>query len=99
MYRFENIEVLYALLALPVFFVLFILYQKWRKEKLKNFVDSNLSDSIIPLYSKNKLLTKFILFSIAFTMFVLALANPQIGSKLKEVKREGVDVIVALDLS
>ena len=99
MYRFENPDILYALLALPVFAILFFLYLSWRKKKLKVFVDHNLRDSIIPLYPKHKLLSKYILFSLAFALFVLALANPQIGSKLQEVKREGIELMVALDLS
>ncbi len=99
MYKFENPDILYALFALPVFFLLFVLYQNWRKRKLKEFLDINLTNAIIPLFPKHKLLLKYILFSLAFACLIISLANPQIGSKLQEVKREGVDIIVALDLS
>ena len=99
MYKFENPDILYALFALPVFFLGFVLYQNWRKRKLKEFLDVNLTNVIIPLFPKHKLLLKYILFSLAFACLIISLANPQIGSKLQEVKREGVDIIVALDLS
>lgn len=99
MYKFENPDILYALLAVPVFLILFLFYQAWRKKKLKAFTDLELTDSIIPRYPKHKMLIKFLLFSMAFICLVLSLANPQIGSKLQEVKREGVDIMVALDLS
>lgn len=99
MYKFENPDILYALFALPVFFLWFVLYQNWRKRKLKEFLDVNLTNAIIPLFPKHKLLLKYILFSLAFACLIISLANPQIGSKLQEVKREGVDIIVALDLS
>ncbi len=62
-------------------------------------MDLELTNSIIPLYPQYKLLTKYLLFSLAFLFLVIALANPQIGSKLQEVKREGVDIMIALDLS
>ena len=99
MYRFENIEALYTLLAIPVFLVLFLLYQQWRRKRLRLFLDLELSEQIIPAMPKHKLAAKFLLFTMAYAMMVVALANPQIGSKLQEVKREGIDLVIALDLS
>ena len=72
---------------------------KWEKKALKNLVDSHLTQQLIPLrsYSRNKL--KIVLWSLAFASLIVGLSNPQIGSKMQEVKREGIDIIVALDLS
>ncbi|MDC3260215.1 hypothetical protein OAU66_01525, partial [bacterium] len=72
---------------------------KWKKKALKNLVDSHLTQQLIPLrsYSRNKL--KIVLWSLAFASLIVGLSNPQIGSKMQEVKREGIDIIVALDLS
>jgi Ca-activated chloride channel family protein len=53
----------------------------------------------MPMASELKLRTKFILFSIAITALIIGIANPQIGSKMEEVKREGVDLMIAIDLS
>jgi Ca-activated chloride channel family protein len=53
----------------------------------------------MPMASDFKLKTKFILFSIALTALIIGIANPQIGSKMEEVKREGVDLMIAIDLS
>jgi Ca-activated chloride channel family protein len=99
MYRLENPEILYALFSLPVIWMLYFLYRNWRLKKLNEFSDLALIDSNIPNKATYKLLLKSILMSLAFTCFILGLANPQIGSKLEEVKREGIDIMIALDLS
>lgn len=99
MYRLEHPEILYALFALPVFWVLFFAYQSWRKKQLKVFSDLHLITETIPLKSNHKLTLKTMLYSITYFLLVIGLANPQIGSKLQEVKREGVDLMIALDLS
>jgi Ca-activated chloride channel family protein len=99
MYRLERPEMLYLLAILPVVWILYFLYMAWKKKKLKLFSDLELTDNTIPLYTTNKLMIKTILLSMVFSFLVMALANPQIGSKLQEVKREGVDVMIALDLS
>ncbi|UTW62121.1 VWA domain-containing protein [bacterium SCSIO 12741] len=99
MYRLENPDWLWALAALPVFAVLYLAYERWRKQKLRKAMDAHLVEHLIPLMPKHKLMTKFLLFSAAFFFLVIGLANPQIGSKLEEVKREGIDLIIAIDLS
>ena len=53
----------------------------------------------MPMASEFKLRFKFILFAIAISSLILGIANPQIGSKMEEVKREGVDLMIAIDLS
>jgi len=99
MYRIEHPEILYALFALPILWVLYFLYRNWRLKKLSEFSDIALIADNIPMKATYKLLVKTILMSLAFTCFIIGLANPQIGSKLEEVKREGIDIMIALDLS
>ena len=54
---------------------------------------------LAPQASPSKHILKFILWSLAFVFVVLGLANPQIGSKMEKVKRSGIDVMIALDVS
>lgn len=99
MFRWAHPEHLYALAVLPVLLVLYLFTRSRRKKRLQRFGEKKLVDRLIPFASPNKpwLRTLLLLFSIA--SIILAWANPQLGSRLVEVKREGVDVIIALDVS
>lgn len=99
MFRFANIEFLWLLLGLPIFWLLYFSLVRWRKKAIAQFGELRLINQMIPLRSVAVQNFKAILFSIVYALLVLGLANPQIGSKLEEVKREGVDVMIALDLS
>ena len=99
MFRFEYIEFLWLLWAIPGFVLIFFINQQWKKKALRRFVESQLASNIIPYRTKVKPIIKLVLFILIYSSLVLAVANPQIGSKMQEVKRKGVDVMVALDLS
>lgn len=99
MFRFENIEYLYALTAVPLFVLVYIISRIIRLQKIKLAADANLLSKLTPDVSGFKPLYKFILLMLAFSFAVVALANPQIGTKMEEIKREGVELIIALDVS
>lgn len=99
MFKFEHIIYFYGLLAIPVMLVLVIWYFISRKKKLKKLGEANLVSELIPYSSKRKRIIKVILFILGFSSLILALCNLQTGSKLTEVKREGADIIVCLDVS
>lgn len=100
LFRIEHIEFLYGLALIPVFIFLFVLHGIWKRRVMKRFVlQPNLWKSIAPDLSSVKPVLKLIIFSIAFAVLIVGAANPQIGSKLTEVKRSGADVIIALDVS
>lgn len=99
MLRFQNIEYLYLLLIIPFITLVYIVYLLSKKKKLKILGDINLLTELIPDYSKYKTHIKFILLSLSLIFTILALANLQVGSKLEEVKREGVDIVFAIDVS
>src|SRR6185369_17247193 len=99
MLRLANEDYLYALAALPLFLMLFIWLRRSRIQSLKKFADSSLIGKLIPDVSGIKSWSKFIILTLAFTLLVIGVADPQIGTKLEEVKREGVDVMIALDVS
>src|SRR4051812_46419484 len=99
MYKFEHPEYFYFLLALPVMILLVILYFISRKRKIRRVGDRELVDRLIPYSSRRKRVAKVIFFILGFTSLVVAICNLQTGSKLTEVKREGADIIVCLDVS
>ncbi|HNR20870.1 MAG TPA: VWA domain-containing protein [Bacteroidia bacterium] len=99
MFRFAQQEYLLLLAAVPVFVVLYFLLRSWRKNALKKFGDNSLVLQLMPLRANTKPLVKFILITLAFVFLTVAIAGPQLGTKLEEVKHKGVDVIIALDVS
>lgn len=97
--NFENIDIFWALFLLPIFIFIFILYRYQRFIRLKNFGDYDIINQLFPDYSKTKQIFKFILLMIAFFFLIIGLANPQIGTKEVERKRQGIDIVIALDVS
>lgn len=99
MHQLENKYYLLALGLIPVFLVIYLLMRRWRKKTLKNYGDLKVISQLFPdvsIYKKN---LKFIFFSIAFLFLVIGIVNPQIGTKLEEVKRKGADIMICLDVS
>ena len=99
MFRFVNIELLYAFALIPILIIIFWLMVRWKKRALKTFGDISVINQLIPYVSKGRPVLKFILLLFALGFIILGLANPQLGSKMEEVKREGVDLMIALDVS
>lgn len=99
MFRFENPIYLYALSGIILFIVLFVISRVIRKRLLSTYGEDALISRLFPDVSKYKPAVKLILVIFAFAFLVLGIANPQIGTKLEEVKREGVEIIIAVDVS
>ncbi len=99
MIRFENIDILYALFIVPALVLLFLIIIRARKKSLLRYGDIDLLKKLMPNRSLRRVYIKFVVVTLAFVFIILGLANPQIGSKLNEVKRNGVEVIIALDVS
>jgi Ca-activated chloride channel family protein len=99
MFRFAHPEYLYALYVLPLIIVLFFFLFKKQRKNLKAFANSNLHNILLPKYSKIKSWLKIVLVTMALSLLILAAANPQIGTRLEEVKQTGIDVFILLDVS
>jgi Ca-activated chloride channel homolog len=99
MFRFEHTEYFLAFSALPLMVLLVVLYFMARRRKIKKLGDSELVKQLIPYSSRRKRILKAFLFLCGFSSLILAIANLQTGSKLREVKREGADIVVCLDVS
>ena len=99
MFRFANIELLYAFALIPALIIIFWVMVSWKKRALKRFGDISVINQLIPYISKGRPVLKFILLLFAIGFIILGLANPQVGSKMEEIKREGVDLMICLDIS
>ena len=99
MFRFENIDNLYALALIPVLLVVYFTTRYLRKKKLSEFGNIELVQQLMPEASRYKHLIKYALLMLGLTALIIAWANPQWGTKKQEVKRKSVDVFIAVDIS
>lgn len=98
-FRFANPHLLWLLLIVVVLVALFISSRYMSKAALKRFGNIAILSSLMNGVSEGKLRIKFILEVLAFSALVIAAARPQFGSKLETVKKEGIEVMVCLDIS
>ena len=99
MFRFEEPAYLYLLLLLPLL-AAFYLYSNYRRRKnIRKFGDPVLMAQLMPDVSKYRPDVKFWMVFAAIGLFAVLLARPQFGSKLETVKRQGVEIMVCLDVS
>ncbi|MGB3144697.1 MAG: VWA domain-containing protein, partial [Maribacter sp.] len=89
----------YLLFIIPVIVVLFLWVLIWKKRTQKRFATSNLLKRLTPDRSYNKSTLKLIVFILGLALLIIGLVNPKIGTKLETVKREGVDIVFAVDVS
>lgn len=99
MFQLEDKTYLLLLIGIPVIVLLYALVVFWQKKTQRKFADKELLDKLSPNRSTGKQVLKIILLCLALASFVIALVNPQFGTKLETVKREGVDVVFAVDVS
>ncbi len=99
MIQLEHTEWLYALGVIPVLSLLFWWMMTWRRRAIKRFGEDSLVLQLIPDKSKFKHHLKFGLLMLGIVFLVIGIANPQIGTKMEKVKRQGVDVVIAMDVS
>jgi Ca-activated chloride channel homolog len=99
MLRFAHAYMLYAMLLIPVFLVLYLWLLHQKKSAVKKLGDPELIKRLMPFHSKGMSHVKFIIRMFALLLIIIALSGPQLGSKIENVKRKGVDIVLALDIS
>ena len=99
LYRIEEPIYFYLFAIIPIMIVVFLLVFWWKKRTQKKFSNLALLQRLAPNTSIFKSTLKLIMLLIGITFLVISLANPKMGTKLKTVKREGVDIVFALDVS
>ncbi|MCD6659602.1 MAG: VWA domain-containing protein [Lentimicrobium sp.] len=99
MFRFEHTIFLNLMLALPLLVILYWMYLRWKKSVAQKIGDAGVVKRLMTDTSPARQHIRFILLMLSLASLLLALANPQIGSKLEKVQRKGVDLVIAIDVS
>ncbi len=99
MYELEEKGYLYFLIAIPVLAMLFLYVQYWKRKKQREFGDLDLLKKLSPEKSTFKPVLKLVVVLLALTCLIIGLVNPKMGTKLETVKREGIDIVFAIDVS
>jgi Ca-activated chloride channel family protein len=99
MYLFDNPSYLYLTLIIPIVIIINWFYMAWRNKIQKYFSNNKLLDQISPNRSNFKLNLKLVFELFVILFLIIALANPKIGTELKSINREGVDIVFAIDVS
>jgi len=99
LFRFAYPFMIYLYILVPVFIILYIIMKRWKRKAFRRFGDAAVIRRLFPDVSISRPGIKFFMLMLALVFFIAALCGPLIGSKLEEVKRKGVDIIIALDVS
>ncbi|GAB3708975.1 VWA domain-containing protein [Flavobacterium koreense] len=99
MYELEEKGYLYLLSIIPILVVLFLYVQFWKRKKQKEFGDLDLIQKLSPEKSTFKPILKMVLFLLGLTFIIIGLVNPKMGTKVEKVKRQGIDIVFAVDVS
>ena len=97
--RFEHPDVLYGLILIPLLIIIYLLVRLRQEKVFKRFAEMSLRDYLVPRHSTRRGVFKFVVFLLMIACAILGLANLQSGSKMEEVKREGIDLYIAVDVS
>jgi len=99
MYELEEKGYLYLLFVIPILVVLFLYVQYWKRKKQAAFGDLDLIKKLSPEKSFFKPILKMVMLLIVLACLIIALVNPKMGTKIETVKREGIDIVFAIDVS
>lgn len=99
MFRFANPQLLWLLLLVPAMALLFWAASVRLRRRLARFGDPETLRGLMPDVSPARVRIKFLLFAAAFAFAVLAAARPQLGSRLREEHAEGIEMMLAVDVS
>jgi len=90
---------LYLLFIIPILVVLFLYNLYWKRKKQREFGDVEMVKKLSPEKSTFKSILKLVVFLLALACLIIALVNPKIGTKSETVKRQGIDIVFAVDVS
>ena len=99
MFRFEDSTYLYLLAVIPVLALLRFMMTRAQKKRLRKFGDPKLVRQLMPDVSRWRPLVKFWLLQAALALIIVMLARPQFGTKISNEKRQGIETIIAMDIS
>ena len=95
----DESKYLYLLFIVPILVLLFLYNQYWKRKKQREFGDLEMVKKLSPEKSIFKPILKLVVIILALVGLILGLVNPKIGTKMETVKREGIDIVFAMDVS
>lgn len=99
MFRFANPDILWLLALVPAMALALAVVARLRRRSLARFGNPKLLEELMPDVSTGRVALKSLLFLTAFALVVFAAARPQFGSKLREEKAEGIEMMLVVDVS
>jgi Ca-activated chloride channel family protein len=99
MYQLEEPKYFYFFISIAILIVMYVLVSLWKSKKQREFADLELLNKLSPQKSKFKPVLKILMITLGLSFLVIALVNPKMGTQLKTIKRQGVDIVFALDIS
>ena len=99
MYQIEEPKYFYLFIAVAILLLFYLLTWFWKLKKQKEFAELSLLNELSPQKSVFKPALKMIFVLLALSLLIIAMVNPEMGTQLKTVKRQGVDIVFALDVS
>lgn len=96
-FAYKNI--LWLLLLVPLLTAGYILLTQRKRRQLAAFGDPELVAALMPARSTTRSMIKFALLMMSLVLLIFAAARPQFGEKEQTIKRQGIEVMVALDIS
>ena len=99
MFRFEDPIYLWLLVLIPVLALIRFISYRNQKRKLRKFGDPKLLKELMPDVSRFRPSVKFWILLAALALLIMMLARPQMGTKISQEKRTGIETIIALDIS
>ena len=99
MFRFEEPTYLYLLAVLPALALVRWLLERQQRKRLKQFGDLALLKQMAPEVSRWRPTAKFWMLQAALAMIIIMMARPQMGIRISNDKRTGIETIIAMDIS
>ena len=99
MYQLDVPFYFYGLGLLPLLWVAYFIVVGWKRRAQNRFAQYGLMEKLSPHRSKFKPALKLLMLSLGIALLIIGLVNPKIGTQLETVKREGVDIVFAVDVS
>lgn len=99
MFRFEDPAYLYLLIIIPILVAFWLFGMRKRKKQLRKFGEPALLENLMPDVSRLRRDVKFWLMISVIALIIIMLARPQMGTKINQEQRHGIEVVIALDIS
>ena len=95
----DESKYIFLLFIVPFLVLLFLYNQFWKRKKQREFGDLELVKKLSPEKSVFKPILKLVVMLLAIIALIFGLVNPKVGTKIETVKREGIDIVFAMDVS